>query len=148
MPFDSVLLNKKIKLINRDLKKLKKIKLVSFKDYKKNSDFEDLAERNLERVIGRMIDINYHILSQEKEIMPNDYYSSFIEMGKQGYLPVSLAESMANSAGLRNRIAHEYDDIDEKKIYEAIGRALKEVPKCIDFILKIIEKRSKQKRLV
>ena len=148
MAIDEKIIKRKILLIERDLKKLKKIQIVPYKDYVKNSDLGDLAERNLERIIGRLIDINYHILSQEKEIMPNDYYSSFIEMGKQGYLPQGLAESMANSAGLRNRLAHEYDEIDGRKVYEAVGRAIKEVPEYLDSVLKIFNKSAKQDRLV
>ena len=148
MAIDAKIIKRKIILIERDLKKLKKIQLVPYKDYIKDSDLGDLAERNLERIIGRLIDINYHILSQEKEIMPNDYYSSFIEMGKQGYLPDNLAESMANSAGLRNRLAHEYDEIDGKKVYEAAGRAIKEVPKYLAAVLGKVDKSAKQNRLV
>ena len=80
--------------------------------------------------------------------MPSDYYSSFIDMRKQGYLPQGLAESMANSAGLRNRLAHEYDEIDGKKVYEAAGRAIKEVPEYLDLVLKIFDKSGEQNRLV
>ena len=140
MPVDKEFLKRKIRLIEKDIKKLKKINLIPYGEYEKNDDLNDLAERNLERVIGRMIDINYHILSQEKEIMPDDYYKSFIEMGKQEYLPLGLSKSMAASAGLRNRLAHEYDDIDIRKVYESISKALNEVPEYLREIIKHLDK--------
>lgn len=148
MPLDPGLVKRKIVLIERDLRELRKIGVVPLAKYLKDSQFEVLAERYLERIIGRMIDINYHLLSAEKGIMPVDYYHSFLEMGRAGYLPVGLAGSLAHSAGLRNRLAHEYDEIDERQIYKAVGRALKEVPKYLEAILKILDKKAKQDKLI
>ncbi len=81
-----------------------------------------------------MIDINYHILTEKENHIPVDYYTSFIELGKKGYLPMKFAEMIADSAGLRNRLAHEYDKIDEKKIYQAAKSCLKDVPKYLKHI--------------
>ena len=148
MPVDPILVKRKIVFISRDIKQLKKIYLIPLAKYIAKDEYEVLAERYLERIISRMIDINYHILVQRSEIMPVDYYTSFIEMGKQGFIPKKLSFSLAKAAGLRNRLAHEYDEIDIKQVYQAIGRATKEVPKYLDSILKILEKKSKQKRLV
>ena len=143
---DAELIKRKIKLINRDLKELDRLGNLNFDQFQAKKEYEVLAERYLERIIGRMIDINYHILSN-KNIIPSDYFSSFIEMGEQNYLPLELSQSLANSAGLRNRLTHEYDEIDENQIYKAIGRALKEVPQFLKYILQILDKESNQKRL-
>lgn len=148
MPIDAETIKRKIVFIERDLRKLKKISLLSFSEYMKNDDFEDLAERYLERMIGRMIDINYHILSSENGLIPEDYYKSFIYMGREKYLPIDLAESMASSAGLRNRLAHEYDDIDMKRVYGAIHSSIKEVPEYLEQIDNFLEKFSAQKRML
>ena len=147
MPVDSKIIKRKINLISRDLKSLKKISIIPLAKYLDSAEYEALAERYLERMVGRMIDINYHILSAE-DIMPADYYTSFIEMGKQKYLPVKLADSLANFAGLRNRLAHEYDEIDQEQVYRAAGRAIKEVPLYLEAVLKILEKTDNQKRLI
>jgi uncharacterized protein YutE (UPF0331/DUF86 family) len=45
---------------------------------------------------------------------------------------------LANSAGLRNRLAHEYDEIDEKKVFAAINSCLKDVPKYLKNIVKAL----------
>ena len=63
MPIDKKLISRKITLINGDLKSLKGLNKLSLKIYLSNAEYETLAERYLERIIGRMIDINYHILS-------------------------------------------------------------------------------------
>jgi len=131
MPIDKKLISRKITLINNDLKSLKALSKLSLKTYLSQADFEALAERYLERVIGRMIDINYHILSEKENEIPTDFYNSFIALGKKKYLPFKLAETMANSAGLRNRLAHEYDEIDARKVFEAIVSCLVDVPKYL-----------------
>jgi uncharacterized protein YutE (UPF0331/DUF86 family) len=40
-------------------------------------ELQGLAERYLERIIGRMIDINYHVLTESGQPPPPDYYPSF-----------------------------------------------------------------------
>ena len=136
MPIDKNLVNRKITLMNNDLKSLKTLSKLSLKTYLSKSEYEALAERYLERIIGRMIDINYHILSEKENEIPIDFYSSFIKLGRKKYLPAALAESMANSAGLRNRLAHEYDDVDPKKVFQSIEVCLKDVPKYLKNIVK------------
>jgi uncharacterized protein YutE (UPF0331/DUF86 family) len=118
------------------LKSLKILSKFSLKTYLSKSEYETLAERYLERIIGRMIDINYHILSEKENEIPTDFYNSFIKLGRKKYLPSKLADNMANSAGLRNRLAHEYDEIDPKKVFGAIESCLKDVPKYLKNIVK------------
>jgi uncharacterized protein YutE (UPF0331/DUF86 family) len=139
MPADKKLINRKVTLINNDLKSLRTLSKLSLKTYLSKSEHEALAERYLERIIGRMIDINYHILSEEESEIPTDFYSSFVNMGKKKYLPSKLAETMADSAGLRNRLAHEYDEIDPKKVFQAMEACLKDVPKYLKSIIKSLD---------
>ena len=136
MPIDKKLISRKITLINGDLKSLKALSKLSLKTYLSKADYEALAERYLERIIGRMIDINYHILSEKEKEIPADFYNSFIALGRKKYLPIKLADIMANSAGLRNRLAHEYDEIDAKKVFGAMVACLKDVPKYLKNIVK------------
>lgn len=86
MPLDKELVSRKITLINNDLKSLKALSKLSLKTYLSQADYEALAERYLERIIGRMIDINYHILSEKENKIPVDFYSSFVELGKKKIL--------------------------------------------------------------
>ncbi|MFA5961815.1 MAG: HepT-like ribonuclease domain-containing protein [Parcubacteria group bacterium] len=138
MPIDKELITRKITFINKDLSELKKLNALSLKTYLSKADYEVMAERYLERIIGRTIDINYHILSELENQIPTDYYNSFIALGKKKYLPSKLSEALANSAGLRNRLAHEYDEIDEKKVFAAINSCLKDVPKYLKNIVKAL----------
>lgn len=139
MPIDKILINRKISLINRDLKSLRSLSKLSLKTYLSKSEYEALAERYLERIISRMIDINYHVLSEKESEVPTDFYNSFIVLGKKKYLPAKLAGVMANSAGLRNRLAHEYDEIDPEKVFKAIESCLKNVPGYLKSMAKSLD---------
>jgi len=139
MSIDKELINRKITLITSDLKSLKVLSKLSLKTYLSKSEHEALAERYLERIIGRMIDINYHVLSEKENEIPTDFYNSFIKMGRKKYLTVKFAETMANSAGLRNRLAHEYDEIDPKKVFQSIESCLKDVPKYLKSIVRSLD---------
>ncbi|MEI7621853.1 MAG: HepT-like ribonuclease domain-containing protein [Candidatus Moraniibacteriota bacterium] len=85
MPIDKELISRKITFINKDLLALKKLSQLSLKTYLSQTDYEAMAERYLERVIGRMIDINYHILSELENQIPTDYFNSFVELGRKKY---------------------------------------------------------------
>lgn len=135
MTFEKKIIVRKAKLIEKDLTNLAGIKKLSLREYLAHTEYQAAAERYLERIIMRMIDINYHILTEIEKNMPDDYYQSFIEMGKHKYLPIKLAEDLANSAGLRNRLAHEYDEINQKMIYEAVNKCLKQVPSYLKRII-------------
>lgn len=41
---------------------------------------------------------------------------------------LELGKQLAPSAGLRNRLVHEYDDIDSNQVFKAIGFALQQYP--------------------
>src|SRR3989344_5414993 len=98
---DIDIIRRKIKLIESDLAKLKKYEDLSLPEYLKDELKQLVVERLLEKITGRTIDLNYHILKEEYEIMPQDYYNSFIEIGKTKLISEDLAKQMAAMAGLR-----------------------------------------------
>ncbi len=135
---DKEIIQRKIKSLQDDLVELKNYKDMGLEDYLKNREAQLIVERLLEKVTSRLIDINYHILKEEYEVMPEDYYTSFIDMGKNKVITEEFAKEIAKAAGLRNALAHEYDDIDQKQIYEAITSALTQIPQYLQAVLRFI----------
>lgn len=138
MAIDKTLVVRKINLIARDLKRLKPLSLLSFKDYQARFENEILAERYLERLIGRMIDINYHLITSLGHMPPKDYFESFTLLGELKILPFDLARKLANYAGLRNRLTHEYNGLDMEKVYRAIKECFKDLPEYLKRISKLV----------
>ena len=137
---DRELVIRKLVLITGDLTELKAVAQRSREDYLASVRDELVAERLLERMIGRMIDINYHLIVETGPPPPTDYYESFARLGTLQVPPPDFARRLAPCAGLRNRIVHEYEDIDAAKVYEALQAAVKDIPEYLRHIQQYVEK--------
>jgi uncharacterized protein YutE (UPF0331/DUF86 family) len=125
---DRELITRKMVLIARDLADLEALARKDLAAYLASPTDELVAERLLERVIGRMIDVNYHVIIAAGEAPPVDYHESFTRLAAVGVLDRDFARQMAACAGLRNRIVHEYDSIDPARVHAALGGALRDIP--------------------
>jgi len=136
---DSELVTRKMVLVAEDLRRLEGLAARSREEYLASDVDETLAERYFERMIGRMIDVNYHILTESGEAPPRDYFESFTALSRIGALPADFATRLAPCAGLRNRIVHAYDDLDPGRVYDALGAALADVPAYLAAIRRFVE---------
>lgn len=137
---DPELVTRKMTLVAQDLRRLEQLVVGGRDKYLKSETDETLAERYLERMIGRMIDVNYHLLTESGEAPPPDYHESFTALARLGVLDASFARQIASCAGLRNRIVHDYDDVDPARVFDAIGTALRDVPQYLAAVQRFVEK--------
>ena len=63
-----------------------------------------VVERYLERAGGRMIDVNFHIITGPS-IAANRLHPSFLRLAELGVLDADFARRIARATGLRNRLA-------------------------------------------
>jgi len=119
----------KLELISRYLISLKRFEQISLNEYLNDFDKQLIVERLLQLMIQAAIDINDHILSRMNIVISRrSNFEAFIELSKCGVLTAELAGRLAQSAGLRNRLVHEYDDIDSSQVFRAINFALQQYP--------------------
>lgn len=137
---DPTLIVRKINLISQDFKEIAELSWKSLPEFLAARVDEVLAERYLERMIGRMIDINYHLITESGSPPPPDYYQSFLQLERLGVLPHDLAKTIAACAGLRNRIVHEYDEIDPARIHEALQTATRDVPQYLTHVHRYLDR--------
>ena len=128
MTVDPELVTRKLLLIARDLDELAAIRDRGQDSYLASRVDQAVAERHLERMIGRMIDVNYHLLTGSGQAPPADYFGSFTQLASIGVVDSAFARELAACAGLRNRIVHDYDELDHARVFEAVGRALIDIP--------------------
>jgi uncharacterized protein YutE (UPF0331/DUF86 family) len=128
---DRELVTRKMVLIAKDIEALRALADTAPEAFLGSPINGVLAERYVERAVGRMIDINYHVLTESGLAPPPDYYQSFIELSPLGVYPAEFGRRIAACAGLRNRIAHEYDDIDPQKLFEAVRQAVGDLPEYL-----------------
>jgi uncharacterized protein YutE (UPF0331/DUF86 family) len=114
-------------------------KSLSQEDYLNNFDEQLIVERLLHLIVEAAVDINAYLLVRSRQPPPETYYNSFIEAGTNAIISLDLANQLAPSTGLRNRLVHEYDDIDPLLVFQSIAFALKFYPQYIQQIQVYLE---------
>jgi uncharacterized protein YutE (UPF0331/DUF86 family) len=122
-PVDKDVITRKLAVIVRNLGVLEEISVLSPTEYGEDLIRRKAAERLLQELIEAAIDINTHIIVERGGMVPDSYYDGFIGLASLRVLPPQLARALAPSAGLRNRLVHEYDAIDDSIIYGAAKEA-------------------------
>jgi len=136
---DPELVTRKLVLIAENLAGVQELARQPREEYLESLTSELIAERYLERMIGRMIDVNYHLLTESGQPPPRDYFQSFVDLAGLGLLDSTFARRIAACAGLRNRLVHEYDELDPVKVYEALATAVEDVPQYLDAVRKFLD---------
>lgn len=131
MTIDRDLVTRKLLLVAADIEPLAAIAERGQPAYEASMVDQAVVERRLERAIGRMIDVNYHVLTASGQPPPPDYHTSFVRMAGLGVLDHGFAREIARAAGLRNRLVHDYDDLDPRLVFQALGDALRDIPKYL-----------------
>ncbi|MEK6766616.1 MAG: DUF86 domain-containing protein [Planctomycetota bacterium] len=119
-PVEKEIIRRKLAVIVENLKTLEPIINMDKEEYIGDVYKRKATERLLQELIEAAIDINTHFIVQTVNTVPDDYYESFIKAGELKIIPVDLAEKLAPSAGLRNRLVHEYDLIEHLMVLEAV----------------------------
>lgn len=121
---------RKLQLIAEDLEQL-----VPFQDETLESLTADkirlaAVERFLERIVMRAIDVNEHLLAElasgRDGITRLTYRDTFLMLVDLGVYPKEFAETIAQSAGLRNILVHDYNDVDRRKVHASIKSCLRD----------------------
>lgn len=133
-PIDAAIVRRKLGHIMRSLDLLRSIRTMPLAEYRTRVWERKGAERVLQEAIEAALDINAHLIAERGQDVPDDYFGGFVKLGDLGILPRDLAHALAPSAGLRNRLVHEYDDLDDAKVLSAVGTLLDLYPRYIEAI--------------
>lgn len=136
------LIERKISLIQDDLGRLAEFKRHTFEDIAADFVKQAAVERMLERIISRAVDINEHLigaLGTKDTSPPKDYRETFLRLVELGVYPKEFAEEIGKSIGVRNLLVHEYDKVDQRKIYDSIGDCLRDYAKYIEYLMAFLK---------
>jgi len=122
-PIDAALVRRKLAVISRNLADLEPIAGLSLETYRIDRFRLKGTERLLQELIEAAMDANIHLLRGLDHAIPTEYFRSFIALGEAGVIPQQLAAALAPSAGLRNRLVHEYETTDDAIILASVRTA-------------------------
>ncbi|MEK6916712.1 MAG: DUF86 domain-containing protein [Nanoarchaeota archaeon] len=120
----------KIEQINIFLKELEKIKPYSFEQY----DLKTSAacERYFEKIVEAIVDLGYLVIKHCSINAPEDDRQVFDILVKKNIISTELANRLKEAKGMRNILSHQYGNVDNKVVFNAITKELpKEVAKFI-----------------
>ncbi|MGB3345834.1 MAG: DUF86 domain-containing protein [Candidatus Humimicrobiia bacterium] len=119
-----IVLSKLLKIKNY-IQELKTFSNITFEEYKRDFIKKRAVERLILLLAEVATDINSYVIVEIGKNPPTDYYDSFIKAIEIGLISKQLGEKLAPSAGLRNRLVHEYDEIKDDIVYSSIKEAIK-----------------------
>ena len=139
-PLDAALVRRKLALIVQNLGDLSSIGALSIGEYQADRIRRKAAERLLQEAIEASVDINLHLLREKGEPSPPDYFGSFVMLGAAGVIPADLAGRLAPAAGLRNRLVHQYDRLDDSLVLRAIQSAERDLGDYVAALERFLER--------
>jgi len=122
-PIEEEIIRRKLVTIVENLKALEPIANMTQREYIEDFYKRKATERLLQELIEAAIDINTYLIVQTGHSVPDDYYETFIKAGEIKIISSDLAEKLAPSAGLRNRLVHEYNMLEHSMVLDAVHKA-------------------------
>ena len=136
---EATTLELKLAHMSEMLKWLEQTLAEGLESYLRSPRTQHATERELQTLIEAATDINLHILTSSGHAPPQDYHQSFLALARDTEaISVGLALKLAPSAGLRNRLVHEYGDVDSARVFDSIQDALSLYPQYITEIREYI----------
>lgn len=130
-PFDIAVIQRKLGVIQRAIQALEGADLRDADRYRADLWLRKGTERFLQEAIEASLDAASHLVVRAGRPAPADFYSSFFELAGIGAIDSDLATALAPAAGLRNRLVHEYDDLDDNIILQSTANALELFPRFV-----------------
>lgn len=75
-------------------------------------------------VVQEAIDVAFHVSTDEGWGVPATYREGFEILARRGVIDASLADTLAEAARLRNRIAHGYASLDVERLWRELPEAI------------------------
>jgi len=136
-------IRRKLHLISEDLSMLLQFKDETLESLTGNDVHLAAVERIVERIVMRAVDVNEHLISElaigKERGTRLAYKDTFLMLIELGVYPKDFAEQIAMSAGLRNILVHDYNDIDRKILHGSIRDCLKDYHRYVEHISKFLD---------
>ena len=123
----------------RHLKRIKGKRDVSLDRFLSDVDVQDIVLFNLQIAIQSCIDIASHIISDEELGVAGSTSEIFYILQENNYIDAQLTEKIVSAVGFRNLVAHEYGNLDLKKVYKIIHEEMEDIQVFLREILKKCE---------
>jgi len=119
----------------RAIKRLEDLQLIDLKDFIKDENAIDAAERNLHVAIEAMIDVCEALISYMKWRTPRSYRDVGKILGDRGLLSHEEVVTFEEAVRLRNILVHNYIYISPHNVYKTIRELRMSLVKIVSRVL-------------
>ena len=131
---DDAFVREKLADLSRYLQDLQQVATYSLDEYTNNLFVKRTGERTIELIVECAVDINNHFILEIGSAIHSEYFQSFLDMSSLEVISESLAHALAPTAGLRNRLAHEYETVIDRIVHNSINRIITNYARYINQI--------------
>lgn len=128
-----IIINKLIKM-EEYISELEEYKPQIYQEYKNNQLKKYAVERLIQLIIDLALDVNNILIKDSDHYPAQDYFSSFLELVDLGILPEKFAKDIAPSTGIRNRLVHEYEKVDDRLVFQNLDKLIKYYLDYIEYV--------------
>ena len=114
----------KIKEVEEFLGQLKDIAPSNLDEYKADITKKAACERYVEKIIEAVTDLSFLVIKKKDLKIPQDDIDAFNILLNNKIINGDLAEKLKEAKGMRNIIAHQYGEIDDKIVFNSITKEL------------------------
>lgn len=112
----------KIKEIENYLSELAGIAPEQFDEY--DIKTKAACERYFEVIVQGVVDLAFLVIKENGLKTPEDEREAFDILAKEKIISGELAQKLKDAKGMRNIIAHQYGNIDDRVVFESITKEL------------------------
>ncbi len=139
-PLELAVLRRKLSRIVESLSDLKVLRGMTIEEWRADAMQQAAAERWFHLCVDAAIHLNGLLLVGLGHPAPADGYLSFLELARRTkIIDADLAAKLAPTVGLRNRLVHRYDDLDDALVLEGIGEAVRLLPRYVELVSEYLE---------
>jgi uncharacterized protein YutE (UPF0331/DUF86 family) len=142
-------MRKRLRLMEGYLKKLHRIQNSVDRDaFLKDTDRQDIVDRNLHLAIESALDIGQHIIAGSGWEPAEEYADVFEILERHGIISKGLLSRVQGMAGFRNLLVHEYAEIDHGQVFDVLKNNLAGLQELARVYEKYIDVNSKPRKAI
>ncbi len=127
-------IRRKLEIIDEEMKFLKEMRRTSLKDFQRDSRNVRAVCNSFQKVLQAIIDIGNHIISSLNLGKPEVYEDIANILYEKGIVSCEMKSKMIKMIKFRNFLVHEYDKVDQFRIYKILNENLEDVESIVRII--------------
>lgn len=145
---DVVKLREKLKVIQRERSLLEDFVGITFEDFTGDDKIHEYygALHHLQVALQAALDTCQHIAAQKLLGPYKENKEVFGLLSRKGILSDEVGKIFEAAIGVRNILVHQYEDVDPKKVYNAIQNNLSDFDKFVDEIGEYLKREGGENR--